>query len=213
MAQQLKDEVEGRIRAAALELFAREGYRRATVAGIARLAKISTGNVYRYHRGKRDLFETVVPAALASELRKLVHHRVRALEGVSDVTTQGPGTAYHQFTEELIAFAVRKRLEVIILLSKSEGTVHERYAAALRRDLERLALEHFAGEAPRARKDPHMRSTLERVYRSWLQTLVAILEASGEERAIRAAVDRFSAYHLAGLKGLFTAARPNMDIA
>ena len=203
MAQYLKDEIQARIHDAALALFALKGFGRATVAEIARRAGISTGNVYRYYPGKQELFDAVVPAGLASDLRHLVHRRVRALAGVADARTLGPATPYRQLSEELLAFAIEHRLEVIILLGRAEGTRHEAFAGALRRELEALAVAHFGREPSSVSADASMKFTLDRVYRNWIQTLVAILEAFEDERGIRKAVERFSAYHLAGLKGLF----------
>ena len=59
LPQVLKDEVEQRIRRAALEVFAEKGYPAAAMAEIARRAGISAGNIYRYFPGKKALFAVV----------------------------------------------------------------------------------------------------------------------------------------------------------
>ena len=43
------------------------------------------------------------------------------------------------------------------------------------------------------------RFLLQRIYRAFLATLAAILQAYTSEPAVRAAVTRFTSYHLAGL--------------
>lgn len=203
MAQHLKDDVRERIHRAALELFAREGYRHATMAAIGRRAGVSAGNLYRYYQGKRALFEAVVPAAVASGLRRLVRDRVRALDGVRDVSALGPDEAYWRLSRELLEYAARHRLEIVILLDRAEGTRHAGFAASVRREMESLAIAHFARQAPAAAGDAATRFVLERVYRDWVRMLVGILQAFDEPQAMRDAADRYSAYHLAGLNGLF----------
>lgn len=51
----LEDARRAQILAAAARVFARRGYHRATVAEIARTARLSEGSIYNYFRGKEDL--------------------------------------------------------------------------------------------------------------------------------------------------------------
>ncbi len=51
----LEDARRAQILAAAARVFARRGYHRATVAEIARAARLSEGSIYNYFRGKEDL--------------------------------------------------------------------------------------------------------------------------------------------------------------
>lgn len=65
-----KDDKLIRIYEAALEVFARYGYRRARVEDVARAVGMTKGNLYLYARNKRDLYEKAVAYAL---LRWQVH--------------------------------------------------------------------------------------------------------------------------------------------
>src|SRR6188768_3302355 len=95
MAQVLKDDVRSRLIDAALEVFADRGYAGATMGDIAAAASVSTGNVYRYFPGKRELFDAVVPPAFVRGFRTLLRRRVRALDGVRDVRDLPAGAPYH----------------------------------------------------------------------------------------------------------------------
>jgi AcrR family transcriptional regulator len=60
MAQVLKEEVRNRIIEAATIEFFNSGFNNATVRNIAKLAKITPGNVYRYFESKDAIYEAVV---------------------------------------------------------------------------------------------------------------------------------------------------------
>ncbi|HEY3383610.1 MAG TPA: TetR/AcrR family transcriptional regulator [Vicinamibacterales bacterium] len=205
MTQYLKSDVRARIDDAALEVFAREGVERATMAAIARAAGISTGNVYHYYRNKNDLFQAVVGDTFVRQFQRLLRRRIKTLDGVPDVRTLGAGSPFHVAAEELLAFGIEHRLRVVILLGRAAGTRHAGFGSELVRTLQRLAVAHFRGLEPALAVTPALRSALERIYRHWVDTLVEILVTHQSSAAIREAVGLFSAYHLAGLEALFGA--------
>jgi AcrR family transcriptional regulator len=203
MPQYLKDEVQRRIAAAALRVFAADGFRAATMARIAREAGISAGHIYRYYENKDVLFDDVVPPKLARELGRLVRGRVKALEGVSDVRSLAPGSEWHVISRELLAFAIEHRLAVAILLKNAEGTKHEGFAEEMIASLSKLAIEHFRALDPEVRADETMRLNLEIVYRNLLGAMVRILTRFEEPALIARAVEEYARFHLAGLAALF----------
>src|SRR5687767_8998484 len=100
MPQVLKDDVRRRLIETALLVFADRGYAGATMGDIAAAVGVSTGNVYRYFPGKRELFDAAVPAAFVRAFRTLLRRRVRALDGVRDVRELPPGAPYHLASED-----------------------------------------------------------------------------------------------------------------
>ena len=70
--QILKPEVRDRIVAAAEVVFAADGYDKATMAAIAREARVSTGNVYRYFGGKQALFEHLLDGSFIERFSSAV---------------------------------------------------------------------------------------------------------------------------------------------
>lgn len=203
MAQYLKPEVAQRITHAALLLFAQRGFHAASMADIAGSARVSTGNVYRYFANKDVLFNTVVPQALPHRLLSLLEQRVRALDGVRDVAALPSDGSFHRASEDLVAFAVRHRLETIILLGRPDHTPYASFPEQVVALLEALALSHFEAIAPGLRVTSAQKVVLRLVYENLLRSMVDILERFEDEKAIRNAVSAYGQYHLAGLNRLF----------
>jgi AcrR family transcriptional regulator len=203
MVQRLKEEVRESIVAAALEVFAGEGYEAATMAAMARAAGISTGNVYRYFPSKKALFAVALPPRFVAKLTQLLRQRMRALRGVRDVGTLGPKAAYHLVSEELLQLCLQERLRVIILLSKAEGTAYAGFSRQLVGDLATLATRYARSVRSQVPLTKTTRFNLAQIYRHWVDAMVEILAEHEEEGEIRAALDGFMKYHLAGLKSFF----------
>jgi AcrR family transcriptional regulator len=203
MAQYLKDEVQEDIAAAALEVFARKGFRHATMAEIGKAARVSTGNIYRYFENKELLFHTLISEEFVGRFLDLMRRRVKSLEGIEDLRSLAPTAAYHVLSEELLSFSIENRPRVVILLGRSQGTRYENFAEELVGTLVALALEHFRALAPSLQVTKPLRFNLDLIYRNLVDAMVRILTHFREEADIRQAVADYSRYHLSGLKGLF----------
>jgi AcrR family transcriptional regulator len=203
MAQYLKDEVQEGIAAAALKVFALKGYESATMAEIAKAARISTGNIYRYYESKSVLFEEVVSDEFVHAFTALLRRRVSSLDGVSDIRTLGPGAAFYLASEELLRFCIDHRLRVIVLLGRAQGSRHEGFPEQLVQELIELAVAHFRALHPDTRVTETARFNLEQFYRNLVGAMVGLLTRFEDEALIREAVEGYSRYHLAGLKGFF----------
>jgi AcrR family transcriptional regulator len=201
MPQIRKQEIDERLARAALEVFAREGYEGATIAAIASQAGVSTGNVYRYHASKEALFRAVVPDALVHRFRALLGARLETARGVRDLTTKPP-ESYLLASAELMGFTVEHRLAVLILLGRSEGSRHAAVRGEIEAELVRAAVTH-AREMRRLSES--VRFAIERVYAGFLDTMVEALAKFDDPARLRAAVEAFTAYHLAGLRTLLLA--------
>ncbi len=198
MAQYLKDEVHEAIQAASLEVFARKGFRSASMAEIASAARISTGNIYRYFENKSALYEAVIPGTFVTTLQRLLRQRVEAARGVEDFRKLEPSAPYRLVSEEALAFCLAHRLRVVVLLSGPEGTPHEHFAEELVQFLIQSALAHF-----QARPARPTRFALEELYRNYVTSLGRLLSHLDEAQDLREAVEALSRYHLAGLEALF----------
>jgi len=203
MAQVLKDEIEQAIGEAALRVFARKGFRSATMAEIGREAGVSTGNIYRYYRSKDELYHAVITDQFAGELLEMMRRRVRALDGIDDVRDLPASAPFHAISEELLGFCIANRLRVVVLLGRSEGTSHAGFTSDLVALLSKMAIAHFRGLDPDLKPGRTLRFNLERIYESFVTMIVAILVQFERETDIRQAVADFSRYHLAGMKSLF----------
>lgn len=199
MPQVRKLEVDCRIRRAALDRFAADGYEHTTMGSIAATARVATGNLYRYYpEGKQQLFETVITDELAATLDSLIRERVRALLlPLDERDEQGDGPQAAQ----LLDFWVEHRLEVVVLLDRADGTRFADYGTRITRLLVDLAVERL--RAAGAEPDQTARHLLDTIFDNTRRALVAILERHQDRTAIRTAVQGFWAYQLPGLDGFY----------
>jgi AcrR family transcriptional regulator len=198
MPQTRKQDIEERLAEAALRVFSREGYEGATVAAIAKEAGVSTGNVYRYHASKEALFRAVVPDALVHRFRTLLGARLEAARPVRAKATEPP-ERYLLASAELLGFTVEHRLAVLVLLGRAEGSRHAGVRAEVEAELVAAALTH-ARETKKL-KEPEL-FAVKRIYAGFLDTMVEALATYEDTLRLRAAVEAFTSYHLAGLREL-----------
>ncbi|MBN2056135.1 helix-turn-helix transcriptional regulator, partial [bacterium] len=142
MAQYLKDAIRDRIIDAAAIQFANRGYADATVKDIAAGAGISTGNVYRYFPTKQALFEAVLPSCFRTEFLELLDRRFLALQGQPDIRGLPAESPYFLWSEKLLSFCITNRHRIIILLSRTEGTPLDSFAARMKDMMAKAALAH-----------------------------------------------------------------------
>lgn len=192
MPQVLKDEVRARILGAALEVFAAEGFARATMAAIASRAGIGTASIYRYYPGKDELFAAVITPELTQRFESLLERRVSALaRSMADDTG-----------DDMLRFWIENRLAVVVLLDRAAGTPHEPYAERF----VDLLVEHTLAELPQTHPGLHITPSATFVLRSIFENtrrfLAAALEQLAEPEELRAAIQAFWSYQIAGLRSL-----------
>lgn len=193
MPQVLKPEVRDRIVAAAEVVFAADGFAKATMAGIAKHAGLSTGNVYRYFGGKRDLFEHLLDATFVERFEQLLEARVGALAGV-DLRDLPDGAIAAD--DAMLRFWIDHRLRVVVLLDRAEGSRYASFGDRFVSRLVELASRQLGREA-----DEVVELTLDNVFQTSRRAVVTILERYEDEESIRNAFAAFRSFQLAGLDG------------
>ena len=204
MAQRPKEHVREALLAAAARELATHGLGGATLATVAKRAGTSIGNLYKYFQDKDALVAAALPPSLLSTLSKLVRSQVRSLEG-HDLSQLARAHPYRERAADLLEFSLQRRDEVLFLLTRAEGTRFGAFRHGLEKDLVGLALSWARLAHPGYRPSASTRRTLSRIYRGFLGSLADILAREAGQRATRAAVSQFVAYHLAGLRALFAA--------
>lgn len=199
MPQVLKEDVERRIRDAALHEFAAVGFGPARMGDIARRAGTSAGNVYHYFPSKQALFEAVVPRTLARRLRKLLKERVRA-SVTQEAWYPEAGSAWGEAAEATVAFALEHPRASVILLGRAEGTQY----AGLTEEVVEMLTQAAITAAERARRPvpETLRFDVELTYRAYVAAWVRILERFENPVAFREALAGYERYHLEGLRAL-----------
>lgn len=194
MPQVLKEELRERIVAAALEVFASQGYERATMAAIAQRAGLGTASLYRYYAGKAELFDAALPVELAHRFEQLLAYRVRALAATLDVADSSGN--------EMLRFWIDHRLQVVILLDRAEGTAFAHFGEQFVDTLARMTEEQLMLFRPRTSIDDATRFVIRRIFENTRRMLASILERHQHENEIRRAIQVFWAYQISGLRGL-----------
>jgi AcrR family transcriptional regulator len=191
MVQVLKPAMRERIEQAALRCFAEDGYDGTSMAQISAAAGTAPANVYRYFASKRALFDAVVPADLAAEHDRLLDSRVQALG-------QGSGSS-SPAASQLLAFWLKHRLAIVVLLDRAAGTPFAAYPASFVARLVGHAQRHLPHPA-----GPEQEQVLELVFDNTRRAIARILSAAEDDEQARRLVEAFWCYQVPGLDGLMS---------
>ena len=203
MPQTPKTRVKERFVRAAAEAFSELGFAATTMAAVAERADSSVGNLYKYFANKTELFDAVVPAELAQELRERTRQRIRALGSSRDVRELPSESAYHALAGELLDFSLQHREAVVILLGRAEGTVFANFARDFVASLVAWALEYAKSAYPALVPSPELGFVLTRLYENFLSTVAAALLRYRDEERVRRVIFQLTTHHQGGLKRLF----------
>lgn len=121
--QILKEEVRTAIIQAAITEFREHGYADASMRRMAKAAGITTGNIYRYFKGKAELFDCIVGPAYA----KYSSYAEEYLQ-TADFALGGDETSKHAFFETVqtsLFGLIRDGSTFMLLLCRSGGSKYE----------------------------------------------------------------------------------------
>lgn len=203
MPQVPKPEVRDGFVAAAAVAFAELGYEATTMAAVAERAGSSIGNLYKYFAGKDELFDAVVPASLAREVRRRTQARIAALGTARDVRELPGESPYHVLAGDLLDYCLANRHGVAILLSRAAGTPFAGFAAQFVRELVGWALDYARLAYPALVATAELRFVLTRAYEAFLESVAAALLRFADERRVRLVIAQLTSHHQGGLKRLF----------
>jgi len=191
MVQVLKDELRQSILRAAQDEFLRLGYAHSSVKRIAEKVGISVGNLYRYYKGKEDLFDAVVSPAymgLDAMIRKHDGH---------------DGDQEHLF--ELIVTTLTNlvgeyRDPLLILIDGSRGTRHEDALRTLYEGMARNVAEHLAAYNTEHGADAFSPESAWPVSVAFMQGLFEIVRRHQAEEDCKRAVAEYVSFWYQGLQ-------------
>jgi AcrR family transcriptional regulator len=197
MPQVLKEEVRARILDGALDVFARDGFANATLAGIAKAAGLGAASIYRYYASKDELFAAVITPALAKRFESLLERRVSAL-----ARSSLRGEPVDDAGGEMLQLWIENRREVVVLLDRAGGTAYEHYGEKF----VELLVKHTIAEL-RAVHSPlpltrPTRFVLHCIFDNTRRLLANVLEAHADPAELREAIQTFWRYQIAGLRAL-----------
>lgn len=197
MAQRRKPEIRARIVAAAQVVFAAHGYQDAKMATIAEEAELSAGNLYRYFKGKAELFDAVIDPDFVHRFDTLLEARVEAL--TSDAQALMPAATTQLDAERLLGFWVEHRLRVVILLDRAQGSRHANYGDRFVERLVAMTTRHLERRRGGGPLPEVVSLTLDTIFHTSRRAVVTILERYDEPEDIRRGFEAFWSFQLPGL--------------
>jgi AcrR family transcriptional regulator len=197
MPQVLKDEVRARILDGALEVFARDGFARATMASIAKAAGLGAASIYRYYESKDELFDAVITPELTKRFESLLERRVSAL-----ARNTLRGDSADDAGGEMLQFWIAHRLAVVILLDRAASTPHAQYGERFVELLTRHTIAELRANHPGLELRAPRRFVLRMIFDNTRRLLASVLTHHSNPDELREAIQTFWSYQVAGLRGL-----------
>ncbi len=202
MAQTKKDVVKTSIDNAALKIFSKKGFQDARIMDIAAEANTSVGNIYRYYKSKTDIFYSVVPESIISDLQEILVRKI-VNPNVEEILKGGALKTSSLISEEFIDFLITNKQKLSIAFQGSQGTkyvgikektifyiiqtVKNRYLQMHRIDiLERVSYED-----------------LENIYENLFSMIMNTLVRSKSNEDIKKSLQIINQYNLFGITSLF----------
>jgi AcrR family transcriptional regulator len=200
MPQVLKESVKEQISDAAEHLFAKLGYKQATMGLIAKEAGVATGNIYKYFTSKDALFYSIITPGFVKAFKDLTRKRV-------DILIQPDGLAKSQSmidgeAGKLLRFWIKNRFKVIIVLSRAQGSIYESFAQDYIQAMIEQSMEQLFISLPGFKKTDVFLFTFKNRLADTVRDIVSILETYETEAQISEAFVVGWAYHHAGIQGL-----------
>ena len=200
MVQVLKESVKKQIAHAAERMFARVGYKKATIGLIAEEAGVATGNIYKYYASKEALFHSIITAEFVAQFERLTRNRVASL--IDPAKAESVRSIENGDAGKLLRFWIDNRLKVIIILSRAEGSTYESFADTYIQSITRQSMDNLPTTHPNLKDTDIFRFTFRSRLAETVRGVVSILETFEEEQQI---VDAFAtswAYHYAGINAV-----------
>jgi AcrR family transcriptional regulator len=209
MVQVLKDHVKNQIASAAERMFAKVGYKQATVGMIANEARVSTGNIYKYFKNKETLFNAIITSEFVEEFKLLTQNRLATLidpakkEEVRSINSGAAG--------QLLRFWIKNRLKVIIILAKSEGSIYESFSHEYIQSITQQSMDKLPLRHPSLRNTDVFRFIFDTRLKDTIRGIVSILETFENEEQIIDAFTTSWAYHYAGINAVIAWCSQHVD--
>ncbi|MBN1883769.1 MAG: TetR/AcrR family transcriptional regulator [Deltaproteobacteria bacterium] len=198
MAQMLKEDIKRKIDDAALKTFYEMGYQGAVMADIARHAGVSVGNIYRYYKNKKELFNTLVPMDIIDGLRDMIGSKFMIADGM-DLKNARHAPAMDLMDEQLFEYLVTYRRQIVITMEEREGNPYLGFKDELVDLMTNMAMRYTNTIEHPIHVDELKLRMLRLIYENLYNAVVEILKSYTRADQIRAAFDNLLDYHFFGV--------------
>lgn len=199
--QYLKDEVRQKIYHAAKSEFTSHGYAEASIRNIAKIAGISSGNVYRYFDNKETLFDEIVGGVYANLMARLLEIEVLLINGPHRETNKE--NCIEHVDHLLLELFENNEQELMILLFKSHGSKYEKLRKELADLIERFLLETHDFTKVHPDREDHSILLARAVASSLIEATCSLLSNCTNGQETRVLLNEFLKIHALGIKNFF----------
>lgn len=198
-----KETVKDIIEKTALRLFCQQGFKNTSMADIARDAKISTGNIYRYFRDKESLFLEVLPVEFIHSIEVDLKRLMILASNEHEFFKNNGNSEYWKCFDGLLGFIYGNRERILILLNAEDHFPHRSFRKKIENLLVKQAIIYLRKVHKYSAAAQAERRILYLIYSSFVESSFQILKEARSEKTFRNGLQLLRAYHLAGLHSYF----------
>lgn len=183
--------------------FLEKGYMKASLRGICKKAGVTTGALYFFFQNKEDLLSAVVEEALGGLMALVQSHFSREISTTARRALAGDASEDIQSAKEILHYLYQHYDIVLILLSKSQGSVYEtildQFVDVLEQHYDKLT-EQISAAMGVPKPDSYI---LHWTSHMQIDAFVHLLTHEREEEKALKHIEQIVAYLVAGWVGAF----------
>lgn len=192
MTQYKKDAVKENIDNAALKVFSQKGYQDTKIADISKIAAVSVGNIYRYYKGKEDIFYSLISQDFLDSYKKKLTGKIVGWKGRND----RPGEHLLN-NEQFISFLIEYRTIFVILNSGCKGTRYENTKKELVDFLTDIYITNYGQNLDISINENI--SLIKLIYEKNIELISSLLKNVTDKEELRKMLELANQYHLNGI--------------
>ena len=193
-----KDKILSNINAAALQCLADRGFKKTTMANIAKVAQISVGNIYRYYKNKNDLFYELIDENFAKKCKQMIVTKFDQIQEIPPKTLKN-NQEFLDNSSLFINFLIKNRLRIIILMEGTEGTFYQNF----RQEIFDLILKKInIYQKSFSKTDKATDIALPIIYSNLISGTIALLKNNSKQATLASSFNKLIGYHFSGMNYL-----------
>ncbi len=194
MVQYKKQKIKEIIDIAAIEVFSEKGYQNTKISDISQKSGVSVGNIYRYYKGKEEIFYKLISEEFISSLKKILTDKIVTWKH----NNENPDPKKQSLLiDQYLNFITDNREILIILLTGSQGTKYEYFKDDMINYLLNTFLVNFESRINMLKNDNI--NLFRIIYEKHIELVASLLSNVREKEEIRNMIEFTNKYHVYGI--------------
>ncbi len=192
MAQYKKDTVKEIIDNAALKVFFQKGYQDTKIIDISEISAVSVGNIYRYYKGKEDIFYSLISQDFFDSFQEKLTNKIVGWKGRNDRPNE-----HLSNNEQFTSFIIENRMLFVIIFSGCKGTRYENAKKELVDFLTDIYITNYGQNLNFNMKENL--SIINLIYEKYIELISSILSNVTDHEELKTMLELANKYHLNGI--------------